>query len=128
MFCILVRNTPHHFHLLMYTYQTNIFLYQNSLKKRNKEIYDLNWTEYLVLVAVNKIEEIEGLVATSDVIAELQLDRAWIYSAVNKLEEKNYLDISKSKNPWTANGLSLTVGGRIILTGAERHLKQGVSL
>lgn len=76
------------------------------------------------MVAVNKIKEIAGIVATSDVVAELQLGRAWTYWAVKKLEQKNYLEISKSKNPWIANSLSLSVGGRIILTGSERHISE----
>ena len=104
--------------------KTHIFLFQHSLKKYLKRVYDLNWSEYLILLAVNNIEEIAGRVASSDVIDELQLGRALTYSSVSKLEQKNYLQISKSKNPWRSNGLSTTIGGRIILTGAENHIKQ----
>ena len=108
----------------MYSYQTNIFLHQTSLKKHLRRVFDLNWTGYLILVAVNKIEEIDGRVATKDVIAELQLGRAWTYNAVSSLVQKGYLEIAKTKNPWRSNRLSTSVGGRIILTGAERHISE----
>ena len=122
--CILVRYTPHYSIMVTHDYKTHIFLFQHRLKKYFKETYNVTWTEFLVLVAVRKIEEIKGIVASSDVIAELQFNRDWVYKAISKLEQKNYLEIAKTKNPWRSNRLSTSVGGNIILSGAERRISQ----
>lgn len=124
LFCILVRYTPHTSTMVNMRYQMNIFLFQNRLKRYFRETYNVTWSEFLVLVAVRKIEELNGIVASSDVIAELQFNKDWVYKAISKLEQKNFLEIAKSKNPWCANRLSTSIGGRIILTGAERHISE----
>jgi DNA-binding MarR family transcriptional regulator len=113
--------------MVTHDYQIHIFLHQTSLKRYFRETYNVTWTEFLVLVAVRKIEENNGFVASSSVIAKLQLNKDWVYKAISNLEQKNYLEIAKSKNPWRANGLSTSVGGRIILTGAEMHISERAS-
>ena len=109
-------------------YQTHIFLHQTSLKRYFRQTYNVTWAEFLVLIAVRRIEEINGFVASSDVINELQFNKDWVYKAISNLEQKNYLEIAKSKNPWRANGLSTSIGGNIILSSAEHRIKRRVSL
>ena len=105
---------------------SDVFLFQNRLKKQIREKYNLSMTDYLVLATINKLEEVNGFVATSDIIEELEFNRGWVYSAINKLESKNYIEIADSKNPWTARRLSLSLGGRIRLSAIERLVGERV--
>lgn len=105
---------------------SDVFLVQSRLKKHIKEKYNLSFTEYLVLATVYKMEETYGYVTTADLIIEIGLNRGSVYNAVKRLSSLNYLDITKSKNPWHPHGLNLTFRGKILLSSIERLVGERV--
>lgn len=110
----------------MSRYRTHIFTQQKRLKKHLRDKYDLSWTEYLVLCSAYEIDETYGFATTTKIIAELELNRDWVYQAVKRLSSKDYLDITKTMNPWLPNYLNLTFRGKILLSSIERLVGERV--
>ena len=105
---------------------STISLHINTLKKSVSERYGVNWSEYMILVAVYKYEQQFGYATSKDVKEELDLNKDWIYRTINALEERDFLEITCANNPWSANSLNVTILGKIMLSYAERKLKEMV--
>jgi hypothetical protein len=110
--------------MVSYIGLSNISLHVNKLRKLVNERYNVNWTEYLALVAVNKYDQVNGFATATEVIAELAFNRNWTYNAINILAEKNLICITPKSNPWEANNLNVTTFGVILLDYTERTLKE----
>jgi hypothetical protein len=65
-----------------------------------------------------------GFATATEVMSELDLNKGWTYRAINALAEKNVIHITYTSNPWTANNLSVTTFGMILLDYSERTLKE----
>ena len=94
----------------------------NKLKQEIKERFGLNWTEYLILCAIDKLASGEGSTTPIDVHNELRLNKGWTYKEIDQLESKNLLLVGDEANPWHASSLSLTFGGKLVLSSAEHLL------
>lgn len=107
----------------MFTF-SDIALHLNSLKRDIKERYDLTWTDYLILIAIRKIEDEFGFATSAEVVQTIGQNRGWVYRRIEMLQQRELIEVMHRKNPWESRGLNLTGHANIKLVGIENSLKR----
>ena len=98
-------------------------LKMERVKNSLKEKYDLLWTDFLVLCALAELGKTNYSIQTSDIIQYIERNRGWVYAAVKRLKQKEFIDyhtpakINEPREVWI-NGL-----GYLLLKRVFRGIK-----
>ena len=102
---------------------SSILRQQGGIKKILRERYEISWMQYLIISSIARLEDTYGYGKTSEVIEELETNKAWTYKNIDVLHRSGYIEITQIENPYVANQLNLKGRSKFLLAWVERFVK-----
>ena len=69
----------------------------HQLKGKIFLLYEITWSEFLILCSLKKIEEAQPFVTSRELITDLDMDGPWIYQHLSFLAGKDLIEVSEKR-------------------------------
>ena len=100
-------------------------IYHNllALKMHLYSRYDLKWYEYMILVAIDRGEQLRGYGTIKDITGVKLATRPDAYKYTNILTANSMMSFEHRSFAWDCNKYRITTKGKVVLNSSNRILR-----